>query len=213
MRAVETGIGAIGQHLGVVRRQIVTFAERLYVTQQNIRLAYNHNALPRSVHAGLIQWRKIVDGRKVFRHKEVVRAGSICRSHLYGERLGSEVVEAGEPRHDIGQGLGNRGFGGVREVRFAANLEVMDRCLQRFRNLRRGAAEGDPVTRPSAFLHVEALGRKPCHDLRVIAHAQSEAVTKLFRSEPFVELRRRGVLLIRQQTVQVRLLCRGRLDH
>ena len=137
---------------------------------------------------------------------------AVIRGNGFGERVHRNVVEAEKAFHDAGQRIRNGRLFRVGEARRTVDLVLVDAGVQRKRDLSRRAAEGDPVAAARGLLHLKALGRKPRRDLRMVARAQSETGAVLVRRQPFVELRRRGILLVGQQPFQLRPLS-GRLFH
>ena len=63
------------------------------------------------------------------------------------------------------------------------------------------------------MIHGETLRLKPRRDFRMIAGAETEPVGVVLWREPFVKLRRGRILLVREQSLQIGLLLRGRLEH
>ena len=168
---------AVEHHLRIVGGQAEARAESANVGDRDIGFAHHGNALSGAVEAGLVERRDVVDSRPVLRRKIVVGARIIVGGDLPDEWLQVEIAEPEEAPDDAGEGLRYRWLDGVGVMRFAIDLESMDRGAQGSRYLAGGTAKRDPVAAARALVHGEALGREPGYYFRVVGGAQSETIS------------------------------------
>src|SRR5579863_3817830 len=105
-----------------------------------------------------------------------------------------------------------RWFSGVCKVRFPIGCVTMYLGVKRPRNLLRCATECDPVTPPRDVGNCKSLRLQPRLRLVNVAWAKAEFVRVLLGREPAMVVWRQPVLLFGQQLLQIRLLCRSRLE-
>src|ERR1700679_862637 len=121
-----------------------------------------------------------------------------------------KIVQTEEASHHAFERLRHRGIDGVGKMRFAVYLKTMDGGMQSAGYLGRGPTESDPVLAPRAMVDGKSLGSEPGNHFRLVAQAQAEAISELFRCQPVVEVRRGRILQILEQTLKVSLLGRRR---
>ena len=96
---------------------------------------------------------------------------------------------------------------------FAVDLISMDLGSEGGLQLPRLAAEPNPIASAGAILDMETLRFEPGQYGAIVGGTEAKTDAKLFRREPTMIARRRTVLLVFEQTLQVRLLRRGGLEH
>jgi hypothetical protein len=173
------------------------------------------DALPRTVDACLIERSDVIDCRQVVRRKvmRIGGSGHLRRRRLFQARLRTKIVQAAEARHYIGERGGNGWLRGVRVVGFAIHAIAVDFRVEGVPDLLRGTAESDPGPASSYSLDREALRFEPVLDLRHVTRADAKTVRILFRREPAMIVRRRWILLAREQLLQLCLLTGRSFQH
>src|ERR1017187_8121826 len=100
--------------------------------------------------------------------------------------------------HDALEGYGYGRIGGIGVVRFAAHLVAMNLDAKGATDLAGGPAEGNRIAPARDGLDGKTTLAEPCNHLVYVGLTYSEAVRVLLRSQPAMEIWRRGILLLRQ---------------
>ena len=88
------------------------------------------------------------------------------------------------------------------------DLVAVDLCLKSALHLPSRAGKGYPVAPARCLANLKTLRGQPCVYFAQIVRADAKSIGILLRRQPVVEVRRRGVLLLRQQLIERSLLRR-----
>src|SRR5690348_10065848 len=131
--------------------------------------------------------------------------------HASGPR--AEVVERTESEDKPEDRSRHTRLADVGVMHFSTDEIAVNRGVERRLNLLSSARECDPRAAAGDLVDGESLGLDPGSDLGQIIRTQAEPVSKLLRRQPAMVVRRRRILLLAEQAVEVGLLARGRLKH
>src|ERR1017187_1514885 len=134
-------------------------------------------------------------------------------NELVSRSLRTEIIQPLDELHHRLERGGNRGIGDVGEMHFAIHLVAVQLRVESASYLRGRTAAGD--IRPASRLigYAETLRSQPIRNPAHIRGTEPETGCKFFRADPVMVVRRSGVLLLREQLVECRLLAGGPLEH